>query len=88
MKPTKDERILVELGILNALFGATIEQSQVLNGELKHVQNKIFKEFQDKGEFLFRKLELVNEPEVKAIIEKCTDAIHDAVHEIRKINGL
>jgi uncharacterized protein YukE len=85
---TKEERALVNWGILMALFKATNEQTDALNQETKQHTKMLFNDWKGKGEMLFKQLDRILEPEVKVIIDECTDAIHDAISEIKSLNRM
>jgi uncharacterized protein YukE len=62
--------------------------TDALNQETKQHTKMLFNDWKGKGEMLFKQLDRILEPEVKVIIDECTDAIHDAISEIKSLNRM
>ena len=83
MKP--EERIIIEWGILISLFKATIEQQSMLIGQTKRDAKMIFNRWDKEGNKLMKIIEKETDMEQ---LEAVSDVIHNAVHKIRKANGI
>ena len=80
---SEQEKIILEWGILICLFKATLEQQSMLYGQTQREAKMIFKRWESEGHRLIRIIEKHSDIQQ---IESVADVIHNAIHEVRKIN--
>jgi len=81
----EEEKVIIEWGILIALFKATCEQQLMLYGRTARESKMIFNQWQKQGDRLMKIIEKTTNMEQ---LDSVSDVIHDAVHQIRKANNV
>ena len=77
------DKLILESNIMLALLKATIEQSELLRGELRQRPKQVFNTWSKLGHSLLSELEKKNIAN-EDYINELTDVIHNVMHEIRK----
>lgn len=70
-----------EWNVLIALFRATVEQTNYLNGQTQREAKLIFKRWQREG---YRLLDLIEKNSDEDALEEITETIENAIHKLRK----
>lgn len=80
-QPEKDK----EIQILFALYGATVEQMEMLSGEHKHLVKNLFNKWKKQGQKYFDAVEKYSESNnIAEDYENAKDIIHDGINVLRK----
>lgn len=72
-----------ECALLFSLFNATLDQQEMLKGQLKQNTKHIFNKWYNLGRTLMLEMEKVLEPEMIELIESNSERLHDTCQEIR-----
>lgn len=73
-----------ECALLFSLFNATIDQQEMLKGQLKQNTKHIFNKWYNLGRTLMLEMEKVIDPEMIELMDRFSEKIHEANQFIRK----
>ena len=84
MKLTKEDKANLEGAIQFTLYKACIEQNTALTGLIKQNVKRIFNLWTKQGNRALDSMEYIFTEDNNDMLERFSDKLHDALHELRK----